>query len=90
MLVLLDDPAGDERLRRRLALTAASMQSRAAGVVRVAARGGLPLARVLSSAYVGDFASLYLALLYGVDPGPVTVLEEFKTRLADEGGAGPS
>ena len=90
VLVLLDDPAGDERLRRRLALTAASMQSRAAGVVRVAARGGLPLARVLSSAYVGDFASLYLALLYGVDPGPVTVLEEFKTRLADEGGAGPS
>ncbi len=90
VLVLLDDPAGDERLRRRLALTAASMQSRAAGVVRVAARGDLPLARVLSSAYVGDFASLYLALLYGVDPGPVTVLEEFKTRLADEGGAGLS
>jgi len=90
VLVLLDDPAGDERLRRRLALTAASVQPRVAGVVRVVARGVLPLARLVSSAYVGDFASLYLALLYGVDPGPVAVLEDLKARLSGEGGAAPS
>jgi len=90
VLVLLDDPAGDERLRRRLALTAASVQPRVAGVARVVARGVLPLARLVSSAYVGDFASLYLALLYGVDPGPVAVLEDLKARLSGEGGAAPS
>ncbi len=90
VLVLLDDPAGDERLRRRLALTAAAVRPQVAGVVRVVARGVLPLARLLSSAYVGDFASLYLAVLYGVDPGPVTVLEGLKARLSVEGGAGPS
>ena len=90
VLVLLDDPAGDERLRRRLALTAASVQPRVAGVARVVARGVLPLARLVSSAYVGDFASLYLALLYGVDPGPVEVLEDLKARLSGEGGAAPS
>jgi len=89
VLVLLDDPAGDERLRRRMDLTAAIVQPSVAGVVRVAARGGLPLARVLSSAYVGDFASLYLALLYGVDPAPVTAIEDLKARLAG-GGAAPS
>jgi len=67
-LVLLDDPAGDERLRRRLAFTARSC-SRAWPVWYASrARGVLPLARVLSSAYVGDFTSLYLALLYGIDP----------------------
>ena len=66
------------------------MQPHVAGVVRVAARGVLPLARVLSSAYVGDFASLYLGVLYGVDPGPVAVLEDFKARLAGESGAAPS
>ena len=59
-------------------------------MVRGVARGVLPLARLLSSAYVGDFASLYLAVLYGVDPGPVTVLEGLKARLSVEGGAGPS
>ena len=82
VLVLLDDPAGDERLRRRLAYTAAIVQPRVAGVVRVEARGVLPLARVLSSVYVGDYASLYLALLYGVDPAPVTAIEDLKARLA--------
>ena len=90
VLVLLDDPVGDERLRRRLALTAASVQPRVAGVARVVARGVLPLARLVLSAYVGDFASLYLALLYGVDPGPVEVLEDLKARLSGEGGAAPS
>ncbi len=87
VLVLLDDPAGDERLRRRLTFTAAVAGRSVAGVVRVAARGVLPLARVLSSAYVGDFASLYLAVLYGVDPAPVTAIEDFKARLAGAAGA---
>ena len=58
--------------------------------MRVAARGVLPLARVLSSAYVGDFVSLYLALLYGVDPAPVAAIEDLKARLSGEGGAAPS
>jgi glucose/mannose-6-phosphate isomerase len=88
-LVLLDDPAGDERLRRRLAMTASIMQPRVAGLVRVAARGVLPFARVLSSAYVGDYASLYLALLYGIDPSPVAAIEDLKARLAGEGGPAP-
>jgi glucose/mannose-6-phosphate isomerase len=88
-LVLLDDPAGDERLRRRLAFTASIMQPRVAGLTRVAARGVLPLARVLSSAYVGDFTSLYLALLYGIDPSPVAAIEDLKARLAGEGGLAP-
>jgi glucose/mannose-6-phosphate isomerase len=87
VLVLLDDPAGDERLRRRLAFTEAVVGPSVAGVVRVSARGVLPLARVLSSAYVGDFASLYLAVLYGVDPAPVTAIEDLKARLAGAAGA---
>ena len=84
-LVLLDDPAGDERLRRRFDLTAEMLGPLVAGVTRVATRGTGPLARVFSSLYVGDFVSLYLSLLYGVDPGPITALEELKRRLAERG-----
>ncbi|HMK92257.1 MAG TPA: bifunctional phosphoglucose/phosphomannose isomerase [Thermoleophilia bacterium] len=84
-LVLLDDPAGDERLRRRLDLTAVMVEPLVAGVARVEARGASPFARVVSSLYVGDFVSLYLALLYGVDPGPITALEELKRQLAAPG-----
>jgi glucose/mannose-6-phosphate isomerase len=89
LLVLLDDPPGDERLRLRMALTGTIVAPRVAGVVRVASRGVLPLARVLSSVCVGDFTSLYLALLYGVDPEPVAAIEDLKARLAAEGGAAP-
>jgi len=88
-LVLLDDPRGDERLRLRMALTGTIVAPRIAGVARVTSRGLLPLARVLSSVSVGDFTSLYLALLYGVDPAPVAAIEGLKARLAAEGGAAP-
>jgi glucose/mannose-6-phosphate isomerase len=89
LLVLLDDPRGDERLRLRMALTGTIVAPHVAGVARVTARGVLPLARVLSSVSVGDFTSLYLALIYGVDPAPVAAIEDLKARLAAEGGVAP-
>ncbi|MBU4553630.1 MAG: bifunctional phosphoglucose/phosphomannose isomerase, partial [Firmicutes bacterium] len=32
--------------------------------------------------YIGDYASIYLAALYGVDPGPVKVIDYLKGELA--------
>jgi len=82
LLVLLDDPAGDRRLQRRFDLTAAMLGPLVAGVARVEALGVSAFARVVTSLYVGDFVSLYLSLLYGVDPGPIAALEDLKRRLA--------
>ena len=31
--------------------------------------------------YTGDFASVYLAILYGVDPTPIDVITRMKTEL---------
>jgi glucose/mannose-6-phosphate isomerase len=81
-VVALDDPLGDERIRRRLAPTLARARERAAGVDVVSARGTSPLARCLSAAYVGDWVSLYSALLSGVDPTPVAAIEQLKHALA--------
>ena len=44
-------------------------------------------ARCSRGAYVGDWVSFYLALLYGVDPTPVAAIEEFKARLRRHGAA---
>jgi glucose/mannose-6-phosphate isomerase len=85
VVVALDDPHADERLLRRFELTLEALRPVVADVVRVTARGETPLARLLSAAYVGDAASLYLATLYGVDPTPVEALETLKRRLADDG-----
>jgi glucose/mannose-6-phosphate isomerase len=83
-VVALDDPLGDERVRRRLEPTLSHARGRAAGVDVVSARGSSPLARCLSAAYVGDWVSLYVALLSGIDPTPVAAIERLKQALAAE------
>ena len=54
-------------------------------VERVAAAGRRALARLFSLVQLGDYVSLYLALLYGVDPTPVDAIEAFKAAWPDGG-----
>jgi len=84
VVVALDDPLGDPRLTRRMDATLDIIGSCVADVVRVSARGESPLARVLSSAYIGDAVSFYLAIMNGVDPAPVSAIERLKASLADD------
>ncbi|KAA0008714.1 MAG: bifunctional phosphoglucose/phosphomannose isomerase, partial [Thermoplasmata archaeon] len=37
---------------------------------------------MISLMYIGDFVSIYLALLRKVDPTPVDIITELKTELA--------
>jgi glucose/mannose-6-phosphate isomerase len=48
---------------------------------RVRARGKSPVAQVMSLVLLGDLASVYLALLRGIDPTPVDEIEGLKKRL---------
>lgn len=52
-----------------------------ASVHEIEARGEGPLAQFFDLVMVGDFVSVHMALIEGIDPGPVPVLEELKTRL---------
>jgi glucose/mannose-6-phosphate isomerase len=79
--VFLDDPGLDQRLRRRIALTAELLEPQAAVVRRVEARGQTPAERVLSLVLLGDLVSVYMAVLTGVDPTPVPAIEDLKKRL---------
>jgi glucose/mannose-6-phosphate isomerase len=80
--VLLEEPDADERVAARIEITAGLVAERAAVVERVRARGATPLARLVSLVMLGDLVSLYLAVLRGVDPGDVAVLEALKRELA--------
>jgi glucose/mannose-6-phosphate isomerase len=44
--------------------------------------GESALARMFSLAYVGDFVSFYLAILNGIDPTPVRMIDYLKKELA--------
>jgi len=53
-------------------------------VLEVRARGKSILARMFSTMYIGDFASIYLAVLYQINPAPVQIIDELKTQLIEK------
>jgi glucose/mannose-6-phosphate isomerase len=56
----------------------------AANVFELWARGKGKLAKMLSTIYVGDYSSIYLAILYGINPTPVTIIDELKRQLREK------
>jgi glucose/mannose-6-phosphate isomerase len=83
-VVLLQDSLAPTPLRQRLELTRELVSAYAGGVDAVESRGEGALARLLSMATVGDHVSLYLALLYGVDPVAIEAITWLKRRMAGE------
>jgi glucose/mannose-6-phosphate isomerase len=83
-VVLLRDSREDRRSARRWELLRRLGLGRAGRVLEVRSRGRGAPARLLSSVYVGDLASIYLAFWRGVDPGPVEAIERFKRGLAGD------
>jgi glucose/mannose-6-phosphate isomerase len=79
--VFLEDPDQHPRVGRRIDLTCEEVERAGGSVVRAEARGDSRLERVLSLVLLGDLASVYLAVLDGVDPTPVEPIERFKAAL---------
>ena len=79
--IFLEDPEGDERAARRIAVTAEIAAGGAAVVERVTARTGSRLERLVSLVLLGDLVSLYVAVLRGIDPVHVAAIDTLKERL---------
>lgn len=86
LALFLGDESLDPRLARRAELTAREYESLGVATEQVASRGASRLGRLFSLVQLGDYASFYLALLYGVDPTPVDAIERFKDRLVGDAG----
>ncbi len=80
--ILLRDDKENESIKKRIELTKElAFQGRTDDVLEVWAQGDTQLARILYLIYMGDFVSIYLAMLYGLDPSPVKVIDRLKERL---------
>jgi glucose/mannose-6-phosphate isomerase len=79
--VFLDDFDLHPRVRQRIDLTRGLIAGHAAGTYRVEPAGTTATERLISLVLLGDLVSLYLAVLRGVDPGPVPTLVRLKTML---------
>jgi glucose/mannose-6-phosphate isomerase len=80
--ILLRDVEEHPRVALRFTVTRRLVEPRLAEVTTVEALGESPLARILSLILVTQLAAIYVGLAYGVDPGPVDVIQELKSELA--------
>ncbi len=80
--VFLDDSDLHPRIRQRIELTRGLIAAHAAATYRVESVGESAVERLVSLVLLGDLVSVYLAVLRGVDPSPVVVLDRLKAVLA--------
>lgn len=79
-LVLRDD--GDhERVKKRIEITKSLIGRQLGGANEVFSQGKSLLTRILSLILFGDYLSVYLAILRGVDPTPVEIITRLKKEL---------
>jgi glucose/mannose-6-phosphate isomerase len=81
-LVLLRDSREHPQVTRRREESAQLAAERGVGVTELAAAGGGPLERLASLVQLIDYATVYLAIALGIDPGPVAAIQELKARIA--------
>jgi glucose/mannose-6-phosphate isomerase len=69
------------RVVARMKLTQGLIEKSGAPIISVAAEGESLLARFFSLIFLGDLASVYLAVLNGVDPTPVAKIDYLKSQM---------
>ncbi|MEO3871279.1 SIS domain-containing protein [Nonomuraea sp. B12E4] len=80
-LVVLRDVEEHPQVTRRREAAVRLAHERDVAVSELTAEGVHPLERIASLVALGDYASTYLALGYGVDPTPVSAIAELKARI---------
>ncbi len=70
------------RVLKRFEVTDRLLSGKRPKAIRVEACGETLLEQLLWTVALGDMVSIYLALLNGVNPTPVDLIEKFKTELA--------
>jgi glucose/mannose-6-phosphate isomerase len=79
--VILRDSGENPRVAKRIEIIKPLIKANMGEVAEVWSSGNGVLARMLSLILFGDFLSVYLAVLGGVDPTPVEVISRMKKEL---------
>jgi glucose/mannose-6-phosphate isomerase len=71
------------RILERFELTDRMLSGMRPKAITVNLQGNSAVEQLLYGVLLGDFATTYLALLNGVNPTPVDLVEKFKKELGD-------
>lgn len=80
-LITLVDPDAGPKMRKRIEVTT-RLIGNAAQQFEITVEGNSLLARMLSTNYLGDFVSVYLALCYDADPTVIANIDTLKAELS--------
>jgi glucose/mannose-6-phosphate isomerase len=81
-LVVLQDTDEDPRLAARRVAVTEIARDRGVATVELVSEGATSLERLASLVALGDYASVYLALLLGIDPTAIAPIVDLKARVA--------
>jgi glucose/mannose-6-phosphate isomerase len=81
-LVMLRDTQEHPQVARRREASVELAEQRGIEVSQLAAQGERPLDRLASLVQLIDFATVYLGIAIGVDPGPIAAIQDLKERIA--------
>ena len=83
--VFIRDAEEPTEVRKRIEITEKLVHQQGLKVFEVQGLGKSRLAKMCSVICIGDFASVYLALLRGIDPTPVKTISLLKEKLEESG-----
>lgn len=83
-ILILDDSGIGSRNYLRVKTTAELIENDVSGVHIISAGEGSLDSRLFRTIFLGDFISVYLAILNGVDPSPVERIARLKVKLEEE------
>jgi glucose/mannose-6-phosphate isomerase len=84
-VIFIRDKDEPVEIKSRIETTKQIMGKADLNMFEVQAQGKSKLAKMLSTIIIGDFASVYLAILHGVDPTPVKTINFLKDTLKETG-----
>ncbi|MCW4023282.1 MAG: bifunctional phosphoglucose/phosphomannose isomerase [archaeon] len=79
---LIRDPDEPPEIKNRIETTAELVFNKAKSATEITAKGQSKLAKMFSVLCLGDYVSVYLALLQNKDPTPVKIIDKVKAELA--------
>jgi len=83
--IFIRDKDEPNEIRRRIEVTKELMSEGPEKIFEVWSLGESALAKMLSTIYIGDLTTLYLALLRGVNPTPVKTITLLKEKMKQNG-----
>ena len=84
-VTFIRDQEEPQSIRHRIEATGEILHSQSVKTYEIKAQGGCALARMASAICTGDFTSVYLAILRGVDPTPVKTINMLKEKIKRSG-----